>query len=269
MNVYHLWEGNVPGKMLEEPTLTQYSPAVKTTKAAVLILPGGGYAHRAKHEGEGYAEFLNGLGMEAFVLAYRVTCGKPTDGVPLFPYTLLDVRRAMRYLRANAEALGIDADRIAVMGSSAGGHLAALTSTYRGPIDGEGVDALDEVNYIPNAQILCYPVISSDEAVSHSGSYKNLLGNRYEERDAFSPDKIADETTPMAFLWHTAEDGAVNVTNSYLYAAKLRTLKIPCEMHIFPFGGHGRGLAADDPHIHQWAGLLENWFRLMEWLPKE
>ncbi len=269
MNTYHLWEGEVPGKMLEEPVLTHYSPKNKTTKACVLILPGGGYHGRAKHEGEGYAEFLNAFGMEAFVLSYRVTRGQMTEGVPLFPYPLLDARRAVRYLRKHADTLGIDPDKIAVMGSSAGGHLAALLSTYRGPIDGEGVDALDDGDCIPNAQILCYPVITADETFSHKGSYTKLLGYRYEERAAFSPDLIADEKTPVAFLWHTAEDGAVNVTNSYLYATKLRALKIPCEMHIFPFGGHGRGVAADDPHIHQWVGLLENWFRLMEWLPKE
>lgn len=269
MNTYHLWPEKIPGTYREEPILEHYSPKTKRSRAAILILPGGGYSHRAPHEGVGYAEFLNDLGIEAFVLAYRVTGGAPADDTPLFPAPLLDARRAVRYLRHNADALGIDTDKIAVMGSSAGGHLAAFVSTYRAPIEGEGVDAIDEIDCIPNAQILCYPVISSDEEVSHCRSYKCLLGRLYEERDTYSPDLIADERTPKAFLWHTAADQAVNVINSYRYATALRKLNIPCEMHIFPYGTHGRGVAADDPHLHQWVGLLKNWFILNEYLPAE
>lgn len=269
MNIYHLWDGEIPGKVLVEPTLTHFPPVVKRSRAAVVILPGGGYAHRAKHEGEGYAEFFAEFGIESFVLAYRTTEGNNDTTDPLFPAPLLDCRRAIRYLRKNAEAFDIDPEKILVIGSSAGGHLAAFVSTYRAPIEGEGVDEIDEIDCIPNGQILCYPVISSDEKVGHSWSYRRLLGDRYEERATFSPDLIADEKTPVAFLWHTAADNGVNVINSYLYATKLRELGIPCEMHIFPFGEHGRGVAANDPHIHQWVGLLKNWLCLMDFLPKD
>ena len=269
MNTYHIWPNAIPGEYVDEPILEHYSPANKTTNAAVLILPGGGYSYRAPHEGVGYAEFFNEFGLEAFILAYRTVSGRKMNGTPLFPYPLLDARRAMRYLRANAEALGIDTDKIAVIGSSAGGPLAAVVSTYRGGVEGEGVDALDELDYLPNAQILCYPVITSDLAVTHKGSYVNLLGNLFEERDAYSPDLIADKQTPPAFLWHTAADNAVNVINSYRYATTLRNLEIPCEMHIFPFGNHGRGVAANDPHLHQWVGLLKNWLILIGFLPSE
>ncbi len=242
-------------KECEKDTLSAIThyPALKYgSRAAVVIFPGGAYAVRAAHEGEGYAQFLNAIGVHAFVVNYRVA-------PDAFPAPLLDARRAVRFVRANAERFGIDKDKIAVMGSSAGGHLAALVATYRGSLDGEGGDSLDGESPIPNAQILCYPVISGDEAIAHIGSYRNLLGNRYKDRMAFSPDVIADQDTPQAFIWHTANDAAVNVINSYRYATRLRLLSIPCEMHIFPNGPHGIGTAPNRPHVRQWLGLLENW----------
>ncbi len=269
MNTYHLWESDIPGKMFEEPVLSHYSPEIKKSRAAILIFSGGGYRARAKHEGEGYAELFNEMGLEAFVLSYRVT-GDPTIiDTPLFPYPLLDARRAMRYLRQNAEALGIDADKIAVIGSSAGGHLAALLSTYRAPIEGEGVDAMDDIDYLPNAQILCYPVITFDERYTHRGSFQRLLGPDCVDPSPYCPSLIADEKTPPAFLWHTSTDATVNVTNSYLYAARLREVGVPCEMHIFPFGDHGLGRALHLPHVAQWAELLKNYLTWLDFLPSE
>ena len=192
--------------------------------------------------------------MNAFVVDYRVA---PAH----FPDELLDARRAIRFVRANAEKFGIDKSKIAVMGSSAGGHLAAFVSTYRKAIDGEGIDVIDSECCIPNAQILCYPVISSDEEIAHKGSYTNLLDTLYAEREEYSPELIADERTPQAFIWHTSDDSVVNVENSYRYAAKLRRLSIPCEMHVFPNGPHGLGLAPAMPHVAQWAELLKNWLK--------
>ena len=260
MTIYPLWNGRAPGADTEVPLIEAYHPAEKTSTATFLILPGGAYAGRAPHEGRAYAEFFNSLGLSAFVLSYRVS---PAT----FPDPLLDARRAMRYLRANAAHLDIDPDRIAVIGSSAGGHLAAFLSTYREPIAGEGVDELDALPYLPNAQVLCYPVISSDEAVSHAYSYRKLLGDQYDARDAFSPELLVADDTPRAFLWHTAEDAAVNVCNSYRYATALREHNVPCEMHIFPFGAHGLGLSPNDAHVAQWCGLLTAWLRLNGFLP--
>ena len=124
----------------------------KCSDAAIVIFPGGAYRGLADHEGRGYAEFLNENGITAFVVNYRVAPHK-------FPLDLLDARRAVRWGRAHAGEYGICKDKIAVMGSSAGGHLTALVSTYRGAIDHEGMDAVDREEYLPNAQILCYPVI--------------------------------------------------------------------------------------------------------------
>ena len=259
MTAYPLWPKKIPGASTEIPSAVLYPPKKKRSRAAVIIFPGGGYIGRANHEGYGYAEFLNEAGITAFVIHYRV---RPAQ----FPDQLLDARRAVRFVRANAEAFDIDPDKLIVMGSSAGGHLAALVSTYRGELEGEGDDPLDAVSPIPNAQVLCYPVISSDETVANTGSYRTLLGDRYEERSAISPELLVSEATPPAFLWHTATDMGVNVINSYRYATALREAGIPCELHTFPVGNHGLGLAPAVPHVAKWAGLLLNWLRLLSLL---
>ncbi len=233
-----------------------YFPAIRrASKSAVIILPGGGYSKRAAHEGEGYAQLFNTFGMDAFVVHYRVSPNK-------FPLPLLDARRAVRFVRSRADELDISKDKILIMGSSAGGHLAALTSTYLNEIDGEGVDSIDNEEYIPNAQILCYPVISSDESISHQGSYMNLLGERYCERKEFSPELLVNSTTPKAFIWHTAADNVVNATNSYRYAEALTKNGIPHELHVFPYGGHGLGLSENEPYVSEWTALLRRWLTL-------
>ena len=230
-----------------------YFPALsKVTDAAVVILPGGGYSGCAPYEGEGYAQLFNTFGMDAFVVNYRVAPNR-------FPLPLLDSRRAVRFIRSKAEEFGIAKDKIIIIGSSAGGHLAALTSTYLEPLEGEGVDDIDKEDYLPNGQILCYPVISSDESIANIGSFKNLLGDRYDEKDSLSPDTLVSEKTPVAFIWHTASDQAVNVINSYRYAEALRNYSIPHELHVFPQGWHGLGLCQSNPYVAEWTQLLRRW----------
>lgn len=257
MEPIKLWE-NTPGSCEETPTVTLFIPKNKISDSAIIIFPGGGYCCRAQHEGIKYAEFLAENGFTAFVCDYRVY---PHS----FPLPLLDARRAVRWVRANAEKYGINKNKIAVMGSSAGGHLAALVSTYTKPIDFEKQDGIDSEDFLPNATILCYPVVISPDAegVSHKGSYDNLMG----EKAAFANSKYLDpalnvtESTPTAFIWHTSEDNVVNVINSYKYASELRKHNIAHELHVLPHGGHGMGLAAEQPHVAQWSGLLLNWLR--------
>lgn len=257
MEHIELWK-NVPGYIGgEKPYLTYYPSENKRGNGAVVIFPGGGYAMRADHEGTGYAEYLTAQGIDCFVLEYRVSPNR-------FPIPLLDARRAVRYVRANAEKYGIDPNKIAVMGSSAGGHLAAFVSTYIKPIDGEGVDELDNTDFRPNAQILCYPVIDMQ---GHSGSFLNLLGeNAAKMCDDYTPYLICDENTPPVFLWHTSSDPLVNVINSYKYAIRLRELNIPLEMHIYPMGGHGLGLSHNLAYVQNWAPHLIEWLKYMEYI---
>ena len=254
---YRLWEED------EGSTLIHYYPAkVKKGDAAIVIFPGGGYHHRAIHEGQGYAEHFAELGLDSFVVDYRVT---PNH----FPLPLLDARRGVRFVRYYAEKFGINPDKVAVMGSSAGGHLSALVSTYKNAIDGVGVDEIDEISPIPNSQILCYPVINMvDAVIGHRPSAINLLGeDNLDFAPSVSPDLIADESTPDAFIWHTANDNGVHVKNSYTFAGVLRNFNVPVEMHIFPYGNHGLGLAPDMPNtVGQWAPLMDNWLRAKGWV---
>ncbi len=258
--VFELWQGEPPLSIGGEiPQITYYPAENKLGNGTVIVAPGGGYAGRAPYEGEDYALFLNENGLNAFVLDYRVAPNR-------FPTPLLDARRAVRFVRANAERFGISPDHIAFMGSSAGGHLSALLSTYRAPIDGEGADSLDDIDPFPNAQILCYPVT---DFRSHNNSYRYLLGEKAEEesvRLAVTPTLLADENTPPAFIWHTFDDRDVYVGSSLDYAKRLRELDIPTEMHIYPFGKHGLGLANAEsryaPHVQSWAQLLVAWLRL-------
>ena len=231
-----------------------YKPKNKKSDVAIVIFAGGAYAFRSAHEGVGYAEFLSENGYNAFVVDYRVA-------PDYFPLPLLDARRAVRFVRANAEKFCVDKNKVLVMGSSAGGHLAALVSTYTQKIDGECADNIDKENFLPNGQILCYPVIASDESIAHIDSYKHLLGTNFDKKELFSPELLVNQTTPPAYIWHTSEDDCVNVINSYRYAASLREFLIPCEMHIFPYGPHGAGLARQFPHITRWKEWLLEWLQ--------
>ena len=259
MKNINLWDSNPPLYINGEeiPGITYYPAKERRGRGAVVILPGGGYTHRAKHEGEGYAIWLNELGLDAFVVAYRVNPYR-------HPAPLLDARRAIRYVRANADALAIDPQKIAVMGSSAGGHLAALTSAYKGTLPEEVGDSLDSIDPFPNAQILCYPVLDISGNV---GSFINLLGDRVRnEHAALTPMYLVDSSAPPTFIWHTSEDKTVNVGGSYRYAGRLAELGVPCETHIFAIGRHGLGLANDEAHdlayVRDWAHSLEKWLAL-------
>lgn len=254
----NLWE-TAPGAYQTVPTLDIYIPENKTSDIAVVILPGGGYSGHAVYEGKDYAEFLNAHGITAFVCPYRVH-------PHLFPLPLLDSRRSIRYVRYHSEEFGINKNKIYIMGSSAGGHLAAMTSTYYAPIEFEGMDAIDAESPKPDGQILCYPVIALlGKGLAHLSSGQRLLGMRQAEMgEELSPHLIADSTTPRAFIWHTFEDSAVSVNNSLLYAKRLRDVGVSTELHVYPYGAHGRGLAENMPHTGNWTRELLEWLALDE-----
>lgn len=245
-----LWSDNIPGyaEGCEIPRLRYYPASERRGRGSVLIFPGGGYLRRAEHEGEGYALFLNSAGLDAFVLDYRVA---PTR----YPYALMDARRAMRYIRSRAAELGLDPEHIAVMGSSAGGHLAAhLSALGDKPLAGEPQDSLSTLSARPTVQLLCYPVTSP---TAHIGSYKNLLGEDWEARaDSVDPYLLADGDTPPAFIWHTETDKTVDPAKTLRYAARLHELGVPCELHLYPEGPHGIGLAEGYPSARRWTREL-------------
>lgn len=258
IKVMDLWE-NTPGMCEEIPKLTAYIPSENRKNSAVVILPGGGYAMRAPHEGDGYARFLCEHGYFAFVCDYRVLPHR-------FPLPLIDSRRAVQTVRHMAAEYGFDKNKVAIMGSSAGGHLAAMTSTHFDKTIYDIDDEIGKESFIPNAQILCYPVINlaGKEGDVHFGSGKCLLGDEYAERAyILSPTNIVSDKTPPAFIWHTFADDLVNIKNSLSYATSLRDKKINSECHFYPDGVHGLGLSEGDDkvskHVSEWSRSLLLW----------
>ena len=184
-----------------------------------------------------------------------------TEGRPLIQAAL-----AIRHVREHAEEYGIDPKRILIIGFSAGGHLAASAGIlWNSPIvrDALGITEENEGINRPDGMILCYPVITALE-YRHKGSFRNLLGTGAEEpseeaRRTWSLELHVDETTPPAFLWHTVNDGGVPVQNSLLLGEALSRVGIPYEMHLFPDGRHGLGLAGGRPDVAVWAELSATW----------
>jgi len=266
-----LWQGEAPGAKAKTagdiPTLTHFlASEEKNTGAAIVICPGGGYGALAKHEGKGYAQFLQLHGINAFVLKYRLGSAGYRH-----PVMLNDAARALRTVRANAVAWKIDPNRIAIMGSSAGGHLASTLLTHFDAGDADSSDPIERVSSRPDLGILCYPVISMGP-LTHQGSKRNLLGNKPSEAlvKELSNELQVSAKTPPTFLWHTAKDSVVKVENSLAFASALSSAKVPFALHVFQNGGHGMGLASKPPYknIHPWAKDLLYWLKSHQFLAK-
>jgi acetyl esterase/lipase len=237
--------------------LVKLPPKESANGSAVVIFPGGGYAHLAiKHEGLDYAQWLNDLGFAAIIVKYRVGQNPGYQ----YPVPLLDARRAIRTTRANATEWNINPDHIGVMGSSAGGHLASLAATqFNLSFPEETTDEIDKLSARPNFAILCYPVIIMDSEIGHSGSRNNLAGKNPSPAllTKLTTYRNITKDTPPTFLIHTSDDG-VDSRNSTLFANALKENKIPHALHIFPTGGHGYGLNGKG-ELATWPSLLEKW----------
>ncbi|GGH98678.1 alpha/beta hydrolase [Arthrobacter liuii] len=225
------------------------------SRPAILVLPGGGYARQAGHEAEPVAEWLASLGIHAFVLRYRVAPDR-------HPAPLEDAKAAMLHIRKGQHGLAVDAERVGVLGFSAGGHLAAILGTATGT----GNLELDIPAAVPDLAVLCYPVASLTHE-THQGSVENLLGDAppSDLLTALSAELNVTPRTPPAFIWHTADDEAVPVSNSLNYAAALMAAGVPAELHVFPEGRHGLGLAHGEPGPGQWTSLCAAWLQRAGW----
>ncbi|WP_455834662.1 alpha/beta hydrolase [Pseudarthrobacter siccitolerans] len=224
-------------------------------RPAVLVLPGGGYGRQADHEAEPVAEWLAGLGIHAFVLRYRVAPDR-------HPAPLEDAKQAMLRIRSGSHGLPVDPRRVGVLGFSAGGHLAATLSTAVAT----GSAELDVPAAVPDLTVLCYPVVSYTHAV-HQGSVDNLLGESpsADLLTELSAELQVTTETPSAFVWHTADDAAVPVSHSLGYTAALLNAGVPAELHVFPEGRHGLGLADEQPGADQWPALCAGWLDRAGW----
>jgi acetyl esterase/lipase len=240
------------------PTLTPYlATKEKATGAAIIVCPGGGYGHLADHEGGPVAEWLNSVGVTAFVLKYRLG---PTYH---HPAPLQDAARAIRTVRARAKEWGLDPQRIGILGFSAGGHLAATAGTHFGGGQADASDPVERVSSRPDLLILIYPVITMRDA-THSGSRKNLLGEQpsAELVTLLSNEEQVTKETPPTFLVHTMTDAAVPVENSMMFAAALRKAGVPFEFHLYERGPHGFGLGTKDPILATWPARCADWLRI-------
>ncbi len=247
--------------IVSEPTIAGYKPEGTSKGKAVLILPGGGYGFVSyEKEGHQVAEVLAKYGYPAFALKYRLPDKRAIDSSQRQWVPLADVAAAIRWIKKNANEYGVDTSQIGVLGFSAGGHLAASASTLfnKHPHGGNDVK--------PAFTLLIYPVTSAGPS-RHAGSYKNLLGkNQSEEQlNLFSLDKQVNGSTPPAFLIHAQDDKNVPPDNSLQYFLAMQANHIPCELHIYPSGGHGFGLG---PHINSkapdWAPLMIKWLETVQ-----
>lgn len=226
------------------PELYVYLPE-KSNGGAVVVCPGGGYGLLAMdHEGMNLAPWFNQRGYALIVLKYRMPNGYPE--VPLS-----DVAEAMRIVRRQASEWGIRPDKVGIMGSSAGGHLASTLATHF------------DTHTRPDFQILLYPVISMQHGITHGGSRNNLLGNNPtpEMITYYSNEKQITPQTPPAFLILSDDDTAVPSRNSIDYYLALRAAGVSSEMHIYPIGGHGWGFNDSFAYKGQWTQALDQWLR--------
>jgi acetyl esterase/lipase len=258
-----LWPQGAPGALgdtdADKPSLAIYQPKNPTPlHAGVVVCPGGGYGTLAMdHEGAQIAQWLNSLGMTAFVLKYRLG--------PRYrhPAPLQDAQRAIRIARSRAPELHIDPARIGVWGFSAGGHLASTAGTHFDAGDAQAADPIARQSSRPDFLILSYPVISFSAPYTHNGSRRNLLGA---EPDAKLVELLSNELqvtaqTPPTFLFHTNEDTGVPPENSVAFYLALRKAGVPAEMHIYERGPHGVGLALTDATLATWGARLADWLR--------
>jgi acetyl esterase/lipase len=259
-----LWPNGAPGALgnddQDKPSLTVFLPTKNQANGTgVIVCPGGSYtALASNHEGRQVANWLNSLGIAAFVLKYRLG--------PRYhhPIELGDAQRAIRLVRAHAAEYGIAPDRLGVMGFSAGGHLAATMGTHFDNGNGNDPDPNQRAGSRPDFLVLGYPVISFTTPYTHKGSLSNLLGDSPDPKlmEGLSNELQVTAQTPPTFLFHTTEDKTVPVENSVLFYLALHKAGVAAEMHIFERGPHGVGLALRDPALGMWPELLANWFRM-------
>lgn len=247
--------------------LTHYGKAASIDKPALVICPGGGYEFCSIREGAPVARAFARDGIESFVLEYD--CAP----APLGTMPVRTAAAAVAWVRENAARFGIDENRIAIGGFSAGGHLAGTLAAvwHRAEWFEPGTDLQA---HRPNAAVLCYPVVSAGE-YAHRGSFVQLAGADREKQQAFSLEKLVDGNTPPVFLWHTLDDSEVPVENTLLMERALRKAGVPHEVHLFPHGVHGLSLAdfetyeptrgrLPDRHVNRWQALCAEWLKYLK-----
>ena len=245
---------------VRRPWLMMRRPA-KPNGAAILMIPGGGYVRVAVGKAGGSIDaWIASQGITAFVMDYRL----PADGWAAGPdVALQDAQRAIRLIRAHAPSLGLDPERVAVAGFSAGGHVAARLATRFGTDAYAPIDSADRLPTRPMAAGLFYPVITMTVPYAHGASLKSLLGAHPTDaqRLAVSAEQDIPADTPPTFIAAAADDKVVPMENSLMMFQALRARKIASELHLFESGGHGFGLKGPGGAPMPWPDLLTTFLK--------
>lgn len=271
-NTFRLWSGRAPGatsdSAAETPTLTWFDPSVGSNGTAVIILPGGGYVDLAGVlEGTEPAAWFTMRGVTVFVLQYRVGADA------LLPTPLLDGARTVRFVRAHAVAFHVNADRIGMMGFSAGGHLAAMTALQATPGNAKATDPVERVSSRPDFIILAYPWLEATQTTNGHSPYCDLVIQEAhvpchpQNYIRLTPRLYVTSNAPPTFLYLTTDDDQVTPAGSLRFYEALSKRRVDVEMHIFAHGRHASVLGGTDPSLSLWPHLLQEWMRRRGLLP--
>lgn len=248
---------------VQTPDIAVYLPVKRNaTGQAVVICPGGGYAGLAYDwEGVEIAKLLNTKGIAAAVLKYRLPLSKSNITPYLSP--LLDAKRAVRLVRANASKWNIQKNNVGIMGFSAGGHLASTLLTHFDEGDRSSADSIETQSSRPDFGVLVYPVISMTKPIMHAGSRNNLIGQNPDASLAttYSNELQVTKNTPPTFLIHAMDDDGVPVENSLLFFQAMKDNGVTGELHVYPKGGHGFGLGIGKGTVENWTTVCIDWMR--------
>ena len=252
---FNLWPDLAPGEKAdaEKPTYEVWKPAEKNSDACMIVCPGGGYFGLAyDHEGDKIARYFTSKGITTVVLRYRVP---RRQGVPKHMAAWQDAQRCVRVVRSRAGELGINPDKIGIMGFSAGGHLTLMTATTSQTNSYEPIDEIDKLSASVNFAVPVYPAYvlkdGADEPNTGKGNDSELVG-----------DFAFDEKTPPMCFVH-GDDDVYSPMGSVAVYAKLRKMEIPAELHIYARVGHGFGGNPTDDHLGDWLNRVYYWMQKM------
>ncbi|MCE5339808.1 MAG: alpha/beta hydrolase [Planctomycetaceae bacterium] len=241
-------------------TLEVFLPKSNRNGTGVIVCPGGGYCGLCKtYEGYDVADWLNSIGITAFVLNYHID---PEPNTVLYPWPIKDGRKAISFVHANAAKYNLKQNQIGILGFSAGGHLASSIGTHWQKPDAD--DIVNDASCRPDFMILLYPVISFQKQYTHKGSRDNLIGRDANDAQVneFSNEMQVNANTPPTFIIHAADDDVVPVENTLMFFTALKNAGVQnCEMHIFSKGGHGFGMGFREGRHCDWSPNCTQWLK--------